>query len=1039
MNLSRHKVTIMVLIAICCGLVFPTPPVARAADATVPAVDREVVDAVTPSDPRIAGIHALIEGTLDVLVEPASLFDLPLDNDAALRIESVRIQAMLRTIEEEARPKAARRGKTRKTQPQPDPLEALRKEIGTLDAASWQERVDLDRARLAFYELSAERRAELLQTHIARREAAVPRETDEARRTREAEEARRARAALEEARQREAEAARLEALRVAQEARTEAERLVNEELARLIGLEEEVAKVKADLGNRRERLEARLDTVLGWQRRVRDIKAGSFLEADDLYDALRRSLRTSREDLAQALVQLAAGGTDVPEIGPNRLLDLPSDVSVDGVSARRHQIDLAAIEVRNDEALFRKQLAERLLDEVSTLNRERLALLDVLSNKKKALVTGFTAEGLDQAKAEVGHLFLILDYHYDIAKAASLAVLGGNAEVVPLWKLAVIGLPWLLLIVALVTWRRKKTALLQRIDAHLADLDRRERRTSVRASLRAFRFLERILGPIEWLLFLAATIALLPKSALELFEVDLLLTIVGWLLGGSLVVHIVNAWAADRATDHVGEKDETGELRLRSLRLVGRITVVFILLLSLGESLVGKGTVYSWIRSTWWIALAVVFIVLIRWWREIVFVRIERVRKKTYLLNWALSGRTGWRSLIAASVGAIHLFGSTVLKAVRRWINRFELARRIHAQLYKHEIDRLGGSQKAVAFRPLGAAAFAALDPGAPCVAWNACPADLHIEYLIERVQTGRGGLVALVGGRGTGKSSFLGALAARLPNAIHIVCPQNPQPDDIRDRILQQTRPDASRAESADSMRLVLLDDAHLLARPVLGGLRPFEEIVSLAKGTDLWVVAIDAVLWPLLNRGLDVRPVFDEVRVIQPWTEEQLGLLLQDRSTRAGFSPSFEDLVDRLQFLKNEADRDDILEERRAGYYQMLWDHARGNPGLALEVWRSSLAHGEDNSVRVRALQVPDIRRIEALPDTSLFVLRSILQIPGATEDVLAQATRLAASQVRNVVETGVRHRYFLQRKGQVEVSWQWLRPILVVLERRHLLVSQ
>lgn len=1038
MKQPRHGSGILGAIGICSCIQFLALPVAFAADADVPPVDREVVDAVTPPDPRIVGVRALIDGTLDVAVEPASLFDLPLDDDAALRIEAIRIRAMLKTIEDGARLATVRKGKARKAKTPADPLEALRKDIGTLDAASWQERVDLDRARLAFYELPADGRAALLSAHVARQQAAVPRETDEARKAREAEEARRERLAIEEARKRSAEEARLNALRIAQEARTEAERLVGEELARLIGLEEAVARVKADLGDRRVRLDARRDSVLGWQRRVRDARAGSAQDADAAYDALRRSLRASREDLAQALTQLETGGTEVPEVGPDRLLDLPSDVSVEAVSARRHQVDLASTEVRKDEALFRKESAERLLDEVSVLNRERLALLDVLSDGKRSSVTGFTTEGLDQASAEVRHLILILDYHYDIAKAAGLALIEGDADAIPLWKVALVGLPWLLLVVLLSGWRRRKPQLLQRIDAHLADLDRREHRSSVRASRRAFRFLERILGPIEWLLFLAATIALLPESALDLFEVEILLTIVGWSLGGSLVVHIVNAWAADRATDHVGEEDETGELRLRSLRLVGRVAVVFILLLSLGESLVGKGTVYSWILSTWWIALAVVFIVLIRWWRSVVFERVARVRKKTYVLNWVLSGRTGWRSFLAASVGAFHLSAAAVSRGVRRWINGFELARRIHAQLYKHEIDRLRGDREAVALRPLGSTAFAALDPGAPCDAWCPCPADRHIEYLLDRIKTGRGGVVALVGGRGAGKSSLLATLAARVPGALRIACPLDPQPDEFREQILRETRAEANPAGQSAGMRTVLLDDGHLLARPIQGGLRPFEDIVSLAEGADLWVVAIDAVLWPFLNRGLDVRPLFDEVRVLQPWTEEQLGTLLEDRSARAGFSPSFEDLVDRLRMTGDEADRSDLLQERRAGYYQMVWDHARGNPGLALEVWRSSLAEGEDGSVRVRALQVPDIRRIEGLPDTSLFVLRAILQVPGATEDALAQATRLAPSQVRNVVDTGVRHGYFAQREGRVEVSWQWLRPILLVLERRHLLVS-
>ena len=113
-----------------------------------------------------------------------------------------------------------------------------------------------------------------------RQEAAQPGETEAERRAREAE--------IE--RQRSLEAART--------ARTEAERLVGEELARLIAVEVQVAAVVEQFRSDRTQLAARKDALLGWQRRVRDAKAAGADEADATYEAIRRSLRVSRDELS---------------------------------------------------------------------------------------------------------------------------------------------------------------------------------------------------------------------------------------------------------------------------------------------------------------------------------------------------------------------------------------------------------------------------------------------------------------------------------------------------------------------------------------------------------------------------------------------------------------------------------------------------------------------------------------------------------------------------------------------------------------------
>jgi hypothetical protein len=203
------------------------------------------------------------------------------------------------------------------------------------------------------------------------------------------------------------------------------------------------------------------------------------------------------------------------------------------------------------------------------------------------------------------------------------------------------------------------------------------------------------------------------------------------------------------------------------------------------------------------------------------------------------------------------------------------------------------------------------------------------------------------------------------------------------------------------------------------------------------MWVFAIDSSVWSFLKRARDARPLFDEVRVLRPWNETQIGALLTDRSEGAAISPTFEDLLEPLPLGSDEVDRQDALEAKRAGYERMLWDHVGGNPGLALETWRGSLGHDADGGVHVRPLQVPDTFRLEKLSDPSLFVLRAVLQLVPASIDAVAEATRLRPEEVLQDFRFGQTQGYFTEHMGAVRVAWPWLRDVTRLLERRHLLV--
>lgn len=969
------------------------------------------------ADARIEPIRALLAGTLEPSVDPQTLFDVSLEDEAAIQIEVLRLRAMLRAIDEsEAAPQSSRRAKQSKPAPEvPTPA------LADVNDAPWRARLQLDRARLDFYALDPTQRKELLLGHASRIQAEALKETEEQRIARESD--------LE----------REQALAAAKAARSEAERLVGEELARVIGLEQTVSERRADLRRQRAELAKRRDLVLGWQRRVRDAKADSNAQADAVYDALRQHLRGARDGLSAALDELDSPASESPAFGlpmlpivdVAALLAVPPDVPTGHVRERRGRLARSIRETAAELAALRADRAAALLDEVTTLNRERLGLLAYLSRTKRAAITGLTLAGLDQARSELRHLLLILRYHRHVAESWLRSIRGGGSMGLSGWGIIFIILPCLVALTAFVWWRRWLPSLLAAAEQRLADSERREGQILPGAARKALRFLAAVHGPLEWLALSSFLFWLLPRTAFALLEVQLMASIIGWSLTSGLVVQVVNALAAGSSATLSSERSGVGQLRLRSLRLVGRVVVVLALVLGISARLVGEGTLYSWVSSLCWLLIVPIAILLVLWWRPSIFERLDRGRKKARVEAWVLRNRTGWQSLFAAVVGAARLLMLGAMKTAKSWLSSFQLARRAHAYLFRRELDRLASDGTNVQVKPLRPDTLAALSPERAAETWIACNADAFAAALGKRALAERGGVVAVVGARGQGKSALLGQLAGAVPGAHIVSCIVHPSPAEI----------ERLTAPGSDQPKAILLDDAQALVKPVIGGLQAFDEVLTLARARSaraLWVLAIDSVLWTFLTRARDGRPLFDEVFMLEPWSEEQLGQLLLQRSLKAGMRLAYDDLLEKLPAGADEADRLDALEARRAGYVRMLWDHVRGNPGMALEVWRSSLVEDVDGSARVRPLQLPSSGVLERLPDSALFILRAVLQLaPASAQDVM-EATRVSHDQVLNAFRFGEANGYLLMSDGKAQVTWRWLGPVMSLLERRHLLVA-
>lgn len=1029
-----------------------------------------------------AHIDALLREELSVDIEPATLFQIDLADPKAASLEARWLASLLDPYQTESRQEQAKDEAEEQTENSPEqaPLppvespesaevpsgeapsaidtlpfpedgtnerhegaaeyESLRKS----DPELWRARLALDQARLRFFALPSAKRTALLGRHAERQHENARDDPDQ-------------QIMSAERKGAEADAERLRALETARVARSEAARLVAEERARLLGVAKRQAEFEAELVGRRGKLKAAQDESLALQRRVREVLQAARggepnLPVDARYDQVRAVLKVTRSALRHSLGQHTNNKSEVPSPGENRLDGILQEVDQTQARKTRAHVEKTAQTLARLEQELWADVADQSFTHMEALGALRLELVPWLSDEKRTDILGLGPAGLDQALSEARQVVLVLRHHHNAttrwlhAVTKPTATRGRSALTATL-----IALKWILPVFAFIWWRRTAKKLLPQVEqrirqqleeGHLHSHDSHP-------ALRAIQFLEHIRNPLEWLLLAWAFVWFLPGGAQGLLEVELVRTIATWTLGGSIAVRTIDFLSADSHPRYRRRSGVlTSHIRLRSLRLVGLAVVAFGLILGLTSQLVGRGTIYSWVFTLLWIVAAAVFLVLVKWWRSVIFERVATKRKKTSLDRWVVDNKTGWKSLVAAVVGGTKLFASGVYKAVRLRVSGFALSRKFLAYLFQRDMSRQAAGVVGDNCQPLSRELYLKLSPMKASDQVVPSIADLQLDQLIARINLHGGGIFAIVGERGGGKTTLLRRIEERAQDVVRV---QTPYGDlsDFKPAFLKALV--GTQAGSLDEVAAafdaternagILIDNAHRLIRPTVGGFEGLDQVLSMARKHSkniAWVFAFDEVIWRLLERMRGTTPLFDDVIRIAPWNEEGIVTLLTSRNEAAGIDPNFNQLVGELPEDADHIDFEEALAQTEENYLRLLWHYSSGNPGLALHAWRMSLGMNVEGEVQVRVFQAPNPAALEELPDSSLFVLRTIVQMERSSIEQICRISHLPSSTVQDVVRYGRVKGYIHETEEGIEITWTWFRAVTKLLQRRHLLYS-
>jgi hypothetical protein len=296
---------------------------------------------------------------------------------------------------------------------------------------------------------------------------------------------------------------------------------------------------------------------------------------------------------------------------------------------------------------------------------------------------------------------------------------------------------------------------------------------------------------------------------------------------------------------------------------------------------------------------------------------------------------------------------------------------------------------------------------------------------------------------RGGGKSTLLARMAERLGDKMVVVSCGHGGFEPLRAEIAEQLGllPGWS-AEELDaciverSIEAIGIDDFHRLVRPVMGGqegLIQFGEVVRSLRSQVLWCGAADRRTWEYIRRVGGGTARVQQMFELGPWTEAEIGSLVDRRCKALELEPDFSELV--LPREIGDVSHAPSADRTHFGFHRLLWQASEGNPGIAMRYLADSLRQRPDGTLVVQRPALPTADDLDEVGLTMLLLLRALVRYAQPSAEDLTATLRISEAEVGNLLVAARTAGWVEQLDGRYRVTWRWLPAVLRILVRKNL----
>lgn len=474
------------------------------------------------------------------------------------------------------------------------------------------------------------------------------------------------------------------------------------------------------------------------------------------------------------------------------------------------------------------------------------------------------------------------------------------------------------------------------------------------------------------------------------------------------------------------------------------VLVIFCILASI-EGLIRRGLIYHFATRILFDLTILIAMLFAYQWRGIIGAGLTKLIPggTGQKLAQFTSGRWGLILAIPAFCMIVLLL---LLRQCSIWLSRFELPKRIAAEIFRYQLESSMDRGRFIVFSPPPddyKATFAL--SGAVNAEQLLSPAGIGLKELHSLISTWSDNSNALrslviVGQKGAGKTCLLQYLEKEFAaeRIFRIAVPpkltSRKQVLDFFAGIFKSQIQENS--PSADGKSLLLIDDAHNLFLSTQDGFAGFDallELINQANPKQYWVLTFNVYAWSYLNSVYGRHRYFGAVIRLKPWSEQAIQDIIMSTHGRSGYRIFYDDIIEAAG-IHSDNEHATYIENR---FFSLLKQQSRGNPRLAIHLWLSALHQVGDKALRVGLPDEPEIAKLSEIPQDVLFVLASIARHENLTLAQAVATTRLPEGVVKQALEYGVRTNLLdceQERLYRLSVLYQY--PLLNYLQAKHCL---
>lgn len=232
----------------------------------------------------------------------------------------------------------------------------------------------------------------------------------------------------------------------------------------------------------------------------------------------------------------------------------------------------------------------------------------------------------------------------------------------------------------------------------------------------------------------------------------------------------------------------------------------------------------------------------------------------------------------------------------------------------------------------------------------------------------------------------------------------------------------------------VLILDNAQNLFLRNVGGLAGWELLLSLTRArlrNVYWIISINNQSWGYLANVFGRYYQFNKLVQTRGWSQSEIRSLIMSRNQLSGSKIEY----DRILLSSRGPEAGNIRNAEQL-YFSLLWDACNGNPGIALQLWLSSITVSPGR-VTVGLPEEVSGAALERLGDDLYFVYASLILHENMTSDEVVATTALPESLVRSALkiafDTGFVERSENRRYRIVPI---WYRTVIRLMARKNLL---